>query len=383
MLDFKPLVDAASTLDGRPIGGIDGDALKKFVELAAKASLSQEEAQWPTFSLALEGEEPRNDLWSRRIEFEFNGGDVNATPTRLAKLAGVSGATTDPILLKAGSSGELEFVGIIRRPRWLQESRDPVYPRAFIATVFGPANFSVEGEGTPVVYTRGGEIGDLPIGLPYDDRFVKIISRCVEVDPGAKIDDGVWSVLERILAGMVFGKKGGAICITDENLSVSKKVRKALSPLDKMKDFESALSSSLQETRDIDATTSEMISAENQFLDSVTDIVRMTTIDGATFLSPRLQPVAFGHKLPIEIADGSKCYELKAGDVKNPFNSESKGTRHKSSVAWVAEKPDAPRLAIVVSQDGDAMIVGADENCCIFTYRFRPRLLGWHRNPKS
>jgi hypothetical protein len=86
----------------------------------------------------------------------------------------------------------------------------------------------------------------------------------------------------------------------------------------------------------------------------LSQIARLTAVDGAVVMSHELNVLAFGAKLP----PSKDLNQLEVFTVNQelgldePWPLSLRGTRHRAAAVFAAERPE--RLSIIVSQDGDA-----------------------------
>ncbi|WP_158623668.1 putative sensor domain DACNV-containing protein [Corallococcus llansteffanensis] len=85
----------------------------------------------------------------------------------------------------------------------------------------------------------------------------------------------------------------------------------------------------------------------------IAQIARLTSVDGAVILSHDLHVLAFGAKLTAQNPSPPQVYAVTSElEMNELWPLQSHGTRHRAAAAFAAELPE--RLAIIVSQDGDA-----------------------------
>jgi hypothetical protein len=84
-------------------------------------------------------------------------------------------------------------------------------------------------------------------------------------------------------------------------------------------------------------------------------IIGLTTIDGAVVMSHALDVLAFGAQLPAQSEDVPRVFSVSSDFRLEDWTIESWGARHRAAAGFVERGPE--RLAIIVSQDGDAATV--------------------------
>lgn len=93
-------------------------------------------------------------------------------------------------------------------------------------------------------------------------------------------------------------------------------------------------------------------------------IVRLTTVDGAVVMSHTLDVLAFGAQLPSQSEAVPRVFSVTSDFRLEDWRIEAWGARHRAAAGFVERGPK--RLAIIVSQDGDAATVQSIDSKVVY-----------------
>jgi hypothetical protein len=364
--------------------------LKALVPVVTQASLLTEESQCVQCSIAVVDFAAEYKWWDG---FIFDSA-IECSASNVMKLAGLTVAG-ETYLIARLVKGRLLIVGVGRPDPIVGMRMDPeiafaILPQpelAFIAaTILGPCTILLEGFRTELAFLFKGELQP-PADLLQADllqaanlTFIskKLTSKDVTLNYGGgpqwPVDAlrGVsfLKVVKRLVQGAWFAGKGGI-------LAFAAPIRRTATSAHWLFDSTSLLDLDLDvlaaqlehNASRTPASWSHLQSVERAFSQSVLNVVRASTLDGAVLFDQRMRMRAFAAKLK---SPSLKEFSIRHAADGPPLDLRMKGTRHRSAVSWVASGQF--RMAVVISQDRVARIFGRDLQGDLVYLNARPSL---------
>lgn len=358
----------------------DRKSLRKTIDACMEASISTEEGVFVRFSLLWDpgSEFPFKKRYSPDDIFQPSFGLKHSAPLkRIVKLAQASKPGISFLVVQATEQmEEPQIVGVTKLHKffgahsfdWVRDRLSQAHPseqervkRVIAITCLGPLHFIIQNETEELAYVRKGRIeGEIWDNFAAVENAYKIGPRPTEVP---KDNQAGLAVLNNIVRGMWHAGRGGtlALCAPGKDPSLLEKSGDELQPPIEPKPLHRAWLASVADTNN-----------ETMYKSCISDIVRLSGIDGALVLDHNVQVLRFGFKLQADLKRKLDCQLIRPNCDPEPDKKLTyQGTRHRSAAYWAHQREG--RIAIVVSQDREVSIFtnNADGKLIRLPYRHK------------